>query len=190
MKKILLFLIFFIGMILVGCNDSFFEKYFVISLMEENVFKLYDNFKVFMWLCYEMFFNMNIVIFIMVIGCNFYYMGDVYVGYLNQCGVSSQNKYVFQIVINVMLGNGWNFFIFICCINLMFLYVDDFDMIEVEKNYWKVVGYFFYLFWYMELIDCFGDVFWIDKLLDEIFEEVYGMWMFCLEVVDKVLECL
>lgn len=72
----------------------------------------------------------------------------------------------------------------------MFLYIDNFSMIEVQKDYWCVVGYFFYFFWYMELIDCFGDVFWVDQVLQEDFFEVYG---FCVDrkiVVDKVLECL
>lgn len=49
MKKILLFLTLFTGMILAGCNDSFLEKYPVTSLTEENAFKSYDNFKAFMW---------------------------------------------------------------------------------------------------------------------------------------------
>ena len=44
MKKILLFLTLFTGMILAGCNDSFLEKYPVTSLTEENAFKSYDNF--------------------------------------------------------------------------------------------------------------------------------------------------
>ena len=55
MKKILLFLTLFAGMMLSGCNDSFLEKYPVTSLTEENAFKSYDNFKAFMWPCYEMF---------------------------------------------------------------------------------------------------------------------------------------
>ena len=43
MKKILLFLTLFTGMILAGCNDSFLEKYPVTSLTEEKAFKSYDN---------------------------------------------------------------------------------------------------------------------------------------------------
>ena len=60
MKKILLFLTLFTGMTLTGCNDSFLEKYPVTSLTEENAFQSYDNFKAFMWPCYEMFSNTNI----------------------------------------------------------------------------------------------------------------------------------
>lgn len=63
-------------------------------------------------------------------------------------------------------------------------------MTEAEKNHWKAVGYFFHSFWYMELIDRFGDVPWIDKPLDETSEEAYGTRMPRLEVADKVLERL
>ena len=62
MKKILLFLTLFTGMTLTGCNDSFLEKYPVTSLTEENAFQSYDNFKAFMWPCYEMFSNTNIAL--------------------------------------------------------------------------------------------------------------------------------
>ena len=106
MKKILLFLTLFTGMILAGCNDSFLEKYPVTSLTEENAFKSYDNFKAFMWPCYEMFSNTNIATSTTAIGRNSHYMGDVYAGYLNQRGASSQNKYAFQTVTNATSGNG------------------------------------------------------------------------------------
>lgn len=190
MKKILLFLTLFTGMILAGCNDSFLEKYPVTSLTEENAFKSYDNFKAFMWPCYEMFSNTNIATSTTAIGRNSHYMGDVYAGYLNQRGASSQNKYAFQTVTNATSGNGWNFSTFIRRINLMLSHVDDSDMTEAEKNHWKAVGYFFHSFWYMELIDRFGDVPWIDKPLDETSEEAYGTRMPRLEVADKVLERL
>ena len=72
----------------------------------------------------------------------------------------------------------------------MLSHVDDSDMTEAEKNHWKAVGYFFHSFWYMELIDRFGDVPWIDKPLDETSEEAYGTRMPRLEVADKVLERL
>lgn len=144
MKKILLFLTLFTGMILAGCNDSFLEKYPVTSLTEENAFKSYDNFKAFMWPCYEMFSNTNIATSTTAIGRNSHYMGDVYAGYLNQRGASSQNKYAFQTVTNATSGNGWNFSTFIRRINLMLSHVDDSDMTEAEKNHWKAVGYFFH----------------------------------------------
>ena len=132
MKKILLFLTLFTGMTLTGCNDSFLEKYPVTSLTEENAFQSYDNFKAFMWPCYEMFSNTNIATSTTAIGRNSHYLGDVYAGYLEQRGASSQNKYAFQTVTNATSGNGWNFSSFIRRINIMLSHVDDSNMTEEE----------------------------------------------------------
>ena len=132
MKKILLFLTLFTGMTLTGCNDSFLEKYPVTSLTEENAFQSYDNFKAFMWPCYEMFSNTNIATSTTAIGRNSHYLGDVYAGYLEQRGASRQNKYAFQTVTNATSGNGWNFSSFIRRINIMLSHVDDSNMTEEE----------------------------------------------------------
>lgn len=190
MKKILLLLTLFTGIMLTGCNDSFLEKYPVTSLTEENAFQSYDNFKAFMWPCYEMFSNTNIATSTTAIGRNSHYLGDVYAGYLEQRGASSQNKYAFQTVTNATSGNGWNFSSFIRRINIMLSHVDASNMTEGEKNHWKAVGYFFHSFWYMELIDRFGDVPWVDTPLDDTSEEAYGSRMPRIEVADKVLERL
>lgn len=160
------------------------------SLTEENAFQSYDNFKAFMWPCYEMFSNTNIATSTTAIGRNSHYLGDVYAGYLEQRGASSQNKYAFQTVTNATSGNGWNFSSFIRRINIMLSHVDDSNMTEEEKNHWKSVGYFFHSFWYMELIDRFGDVPWVDTPLDDTSEEAYGSRMPRLEVADKVLDRL
>ena len=143
MKKILLFLTLFTGMTLTGCNDSFLEKYPVTSLTEENAFQSYDNFKAFMWPCYEMFSNTNIATSTTAIGRNSHYLGDVYAGYLEQRGASSQNKYAFQTVTNATSGNGRNFSSFIRRINIMLSHVDDSNMTEEEiaKARWEAEIY-------------------------------------------------
>ena len=107
MKKILLFLTLLTGMLLSGCNDSFLEKYPVTSLTQENAFRSYDNFKAFMWPCYGMFSNTTIATSITDVGRSSHYLGDVYAGFLNQRGASSQNKYAFQTVTNATSGNFW-----------------------------------------------------------------------------------
>ena len=43
-----------------SCNDSFLEKYPKTSLTEDNAFETYDNFKAFIYPCYEMFTNTTI----------------------------------------------------------------------------------------------------------------------------------
>lgn len=190
MKKVILSLTLFMGVLLTGCNDSFLEKYPVTDLTEGNAFKSYDNFKAFTWPCYEMFSNKTIATSITAIGRESHYVGDINAGYLNRRGASSQNQYAFQTVSSVTTGNGWDFQTFIRRINIMLSHIDESEMTEAEKNHWKAVGYFFHSFWYMELIDRFGDVPWVDKPLDEESPEAYGSRMPRLEVADKVLERL
>ena len=60
-------------------------------------------------------------------------------------------------------------------------------MTEAEKEHWQAVGYFFHSFWYMELIDRFGDVPWVNKVLTEESPEIYGERMPRTEVADSVL---
>ena len=44
------------------------------------------------------------------------------------------------------------------------VHIDNSSMTEAQKDHWRAVGYFFHSFWYMELIDRFGDVPWVDKV--------------------------
>lgn len=190
MKKILLSLILLVEVMLSGCNDSFLDKYPVTDLTEENAFISYDNFKAFMWPCYEIFSDKNIATSVAATGHNSHYLGDIDAGYLNKKGESTQNKYAFQTVPSVTTGNGWDFSSYIRRVNIMLTHIDNAEMTENEKNHWKAVGYFFHSFWYMELIDRFGDVPWVDKPLDNDSPEAYGKRMPRIEVADKVLERL
>lgn len=191
MKKILLYITLFAGSVLsTGCNDSFLEKYPKTSLTEENAFTSYDNFRAFTWPCYSMFSNKTIATSVTTFGIDSHYLGDVDAGYMARRGASSQNKYAFQNVAESTSGNGWDFSSFLRRINLMIDRIDGSQMTEADKNHWKAVGYFFHSFWYMELINRFGDVPWIDKALDETSPEAYGPRVDRKIVADKVLERL
>ena len=63
-------------------------------------------------------------------------------------------------------------------------------MTQAEKDHWISVGYFFHSFWYMELIDRFGDIPWVDKVLTESSPEVYEGRRPRKEVADLVLQRL
>ena len=53
MKRLFISLAILAGISLSSCNDSFLEKTPVTDLTENNAFNSYDNFKAFMWPCYE-----------------------------------------------------------------------------------------------------------------------------------------
>jgi starch-binding outer membrane protein, SusD/RagB family len=190
MKKIItLFIVF--AFMLNGCNDSFLEKYPLTSLVEETAFESYDNFKAYMYPLYDMFTtNLILTNYSGGYGSDSHYLGDFYAGYFEKKGTSDMNPYAWQTVPEYTTGNGWDF-TRIRRINIMLSHIDACKaMTEAEKNHWKAVGYFFHSYWYMMLINRFGDVPWIEQVFNETSEEAYGERMPRKEVADKVLERL
>lgn len=173
MKRFLICMAVMGSSLLVGCNDDFLERKPVTGLTEENTFTSYDNFKSFMWPCYEMFLDKTLGTAITDWGMNGFYQGDMRAGYLESKYESEQNEFAYQTVPNVASGNGWDFK-FIRRVNIMLSHLDNSKMTEEEKNHWKAVGYFFHSFWYMELVNRFGDIPWVDKVLDDSSPEMYG----------------
>ena len=190
MKKIaVLFIVF--TLILNGCNDSYLEKYPLTSLVEETAFESYDNFKAYMYPLYDMF-TTNVILtnYSGGYGSDSHYLGDFYAGYIEKKGTSDMNPFAWQTVAESTTGNGWDF-TRIRRVNIMLSHIDACKaMTEAEKNHWKAVGYFFHSYWYMVLINRFGDVPWVDKVYNETSEEAYSVRSPRKEVADKVLERL
>lgn len=177
MKKIFINMMILSSIAFTGCNDSFLDKTPVTELTEETAFNSYDNFKAFMWPCYEMFTNTTIRTSIAsgsAWGANGHYLGDVDAGYLQKNNVAGYNEFANQVKGSTASGNGWDFSSFIRRINIMWSHLDSSQMTQAEKDHWRAVGNFFHSFWYMELIDRFGDVPWVDTVLDENSPEAYG----------------
>lgn len=190
MKKLFTNILILSGLALSGCNDSFLEKTPVTDLTEENAFSSYENFKAFAWPCYEMFSNTTIATSLAGWQQNGAYQGDMNAGYFESKYESGFNKYAYQTVGEAATGNGWNFSSFIRRINILLSHIDGSDMTDAQKDHWRAVGYFFHSYWYMELIDRFGDIPWVDQVLTESSPEVYGPREDRKVVADKVLERL
>ena len=190
MKRLFISLAILAGISLSSCNDSFLEKTPVTDLTENNAFNSYDNFKAFMWPCYEMFTNNTIRTSLQGFGQDGQYKGDMAAGYFQQKYESGYNEFAYQTVASVASGNGWDFKSFIRRVNIMLSHIDNSSMTEAQKDHWRAVGYFFHSFWYMELIDRFGDVPWVDQVLQEDSPEAYGPRVDRKTVADKVLERL
>lgn len=192
MKKIFIGLVVVICFLVVGCNDEYLEKYPITDLTEANAFNSYDNFKNFIWPCYEIFTNTTIRTSHASNGWGQYahYSGDIDAGYFESKYTSGFNQFAHQTKGSTASGNGWSFSGYVRRVNIMMGHIDDAPLTQAEKDHWRAVGYFFHSFWYMELIDRFGDVPWVDKVLTESSEEVYGPRMPRAEVAEKVLERL
>ena len=189
MKKLFVVIAVVSGLAFAGCNDSFLDKTPITDLTEDNAFNSYDNFKNFMWPCYEMFVNTTIRTSTRDNGWGTggQYEGDVDAGYLNKRSPSGFNQFAYQTKGSTASGNGWDFSSYIRRVNIMLSHIEESDMTEAEKEHWQAVGYFFHSFWYMELIDRFGDVPWVNKVLTEESPEIYDARMPRVQVADSVL---
>lgn len=180
-------------LMLISCNDDFLEKYPLNELVEETAFETYDNFKAYTIPAYGAFSKKDNV---MIQGCSYLngqssnYQGDFDAGYFNKKGVNSFNSYAFQTVVDATTGNGWRFDE-IRRMNIMLSHVDGCEgMNQKEKNHWKSIGYFFHSLWYVELINRFGDVPWVNYTLTSTSEELYGPRTPRKVVADSVLNRL
>ena len=184
MKKYIILLI--IAVSVIACNDDFLEKKPKTSLTEDNAFETYDNFKAFAFPLYEMFINNTIATsHNNSFAQNGPYQGDVKAGYLTTR--FDYNPYAFQTISTASTGNGWNFG-YIRRVNIMLSNISGAERLtQQEKDHWRSVGYFFHSYWYMELINRFGDVPWVTSVFNETSEEAYGPRVKRTVVADSVL---
>ena len=196
MKKIYISLVLLSGLALTACNDSFLEKAPITSITEENAFRSYDNFKTFAWPCYEVFgankgadglFGNSLN----GTGQGSCYAADMNAGYFYGRGMHmTGSPYAFGRITSVASGNGWNFSASLRRANIMLSHIDGSQMTDQEKDHWRAVGYFFHSYWYMELINRFGDVPWVESPLTDKSEEQYAPREDRKTVADRVLERL
>lgn len=186
MKKYITSLYLLGTLSLLSCNDSFMDKYPLNEPTEQNAFKSYDNFKAFMWPCYEMFSDTDIATSVNGSGKKSVYIGDMDAGYLEKRTEDGYNKFAFQEIASQASGNGWSFD-YLRRINLMLSHIDDSNMSEEDKNHWTSVAYFFHSYWYVELINKFGDLPWVDTAMGEVSQEQFAPRLPRKEIADKVL---
>lgn len=189
MKKIFLYIVL-ITVSCISCKKDYLDKYPATSLIEENAFLTYDNFKSYIYPCYGMFVDGTILT--SVTGGypqDAQYRGDYFANYLTMKGTSSQNPYAWQTIADAVSGNGWNF-TYIRRINIMLDHIGDGDLTDAQRNHWKSVGYFFHSYWYMMLVNRFGDVPWVNQTLSNSSEAVYGPRIDRKIVTDSILNRL
>lgn len=171
-----------------ACNDSFMDKAPTTTISEVTAFESYESTQAYMWPCYSLLYNTTIATSPSDYGLASIYRGDRNAGYLSNRD-NDMNDYAFQEISPASSGNGWDFS-WIYHINIMLRGLETSSMNEAEKNHWQAVGYFFHSFWYMELIDRFGDVPWIDHVIDPESEDAYGSRTPRDEVAQHILERL
>ena len=176
--------------VLTACNDSFLEKNPIGSLGESNAFQTYDNFRAYMYNCYGLFTDSRI--YTNFSGGSYYwggqYASDFYAGVMTN-REESRNPYAYGTKTVTTSSSNWNFS-YPRTVNIMLSHLDDSQLTEKEKAHWRSVGYFFHAFWYMELVAKYGDVPWINTVLNDESEEAYGPRTPRAEVVDSIISRL
>lgn len=172
--------------LLVGCNDDYLEKNPVTALTEDNAFQTYDNFKAYMYQCYNIFTDSRI--YTNLSGNTYYYgpfYGDYYAGLMTTRD-NIQNPYAYQTVTVTNSSTNWDF-TYPRKVNIMLSHLGSSSMTEAQKEHWRSVGYFFHAYWYIELISRYGDVPWINTVLNDTSEEAYGERTPRAEVADSIV---
>ena len=187
MKRTIYFAIAALCLTAVACNDDFLEKYPKTSLTEQNAFLEYNSFKAYMYPCYSLFSNTTIRTNFSASHCQSQFYGDFYAGILSNRDNPTGNGYAYRTITPTTTGGGWDFSV-IRRINIMLSHVNDGNLNETEAKHWESVGRFFRAWWYMELVDRFGDVPWVDKVLSDTSPEAYGPRTPRAEVVTKICE--
>jgi len=169
-----------------ACSESFLDKYPLDELTEETAFETNDNFKTYAWGLYE-------------------YMSGFPTdgGYTPACLAREFNsdnmiearsgyesEYAYQKKVIPATSNSWNFS-YIRRVNILLQNIDKSAMSETDKEHWRSVGYFFRALRYLDLVEGYGDVPWIDKVLtDSDTELLYSQRTPRTEVTDKMLSDL
>ena len=160
--------------LLTACNDDFLEKEPQGSLVESNAFSSYDNFRAYMYQCYDMFTDRRIMT--NNSGTQYQqngqYFSDHFSGLLTDRELYL-NPYAYQTVETVTSSENWDFS-YIRTVNIMLSHLEDGALTEDEQKHWRSVGYFFHSWWYMELVARYGDVPYITSVLNEQSPEAYG----------------
>jgi len=173
-----------------SCNDDFLEKYPKDALSEETAFVTAENFKTFAWGYYGVFTDAT----------NFYrgmnneqdtYNADMLGGWLTWKNKTVDgNQMRTQLKVTGATGNGWTFAQIKRC-NFMLENIDGSKMSQADKDHYRSVGLFWRAYSYYELISRFGDVPWIDKVIQESDTDlIYGARTPRKEVADHLLSDL
>lgn len=195
MKKLNFIIGFYIcASLLSSCDDGFLNYSPKDRYTEANAFVSYDNFKTYAWSLYSIFSDNNQRQYVNTGSTISSTLdGDVKANYLySSNGVDVQNN-VWQwnnITPTTNTDSGWNFS-YIRKVNIMLRNIDGSSMTDAEKKHWRAVGLFFRSLRYYDLLARYGDVPWLETVVeDDDTEILYGKRDSRDEVASNILRDL
>lgn len=176
-----------LSLVAASCNDDYLELYPKTTMTEQNAFRTYDNYRAFAYNLYSMFVDSRIYT---NFSGNSYYQGgqwasDFYAGIMTT-REDSRNPYAYGGITSTTSSSNWDFS-YVRTANIMLSHLDDGALTPAEKAHWRAVAYFFRAFWYMELVAKYGDVPWVNTVLNDASPEAYGSRTPRAEVADSIV---
>ncbi len=172
----------------VGCNDDFLEYSPKTSLTENTAFETYDNFKTYAWGMYGIFANKSMRQHI-----ESYAPGDVLANYLYRSSGTNVQDNHWQwnnITSTTNTDNAWDFS-YMRKVNIMLRNIEGSQMSEADKKHWRSVGLFFRSYRYYDLLARYGDVPWLEDVVeDDDLDILYGKRTPRNEVAGNILRDL
>ncbi len=192
--KFIKYLFFSLIISSVGCNDDFLEYSPKTSLTENTAFVSYDNFKTYSWGLYGIFANSQMRQYLGT-GAQVYThaLGDVYANYLYMSSGTNVQNNDWQwnnITSTTNMDNAWDFS-YMRKVNIMLRNIDDSQLSESDKKHWRSVGLFFRSYRYYDLLARYGDVPWLEEVVeDDDLDILYGKRTPRNEVASNILRDL
>jgi len=168
-----LFLLF-----IVSCNEDFLEKLPQDSLAETNTFSTNNSIRTYVWQLYEMFEAHNEVGRILNNarpGTGFGLDREAQADLIQDGNFFAGSEYVWgRVIVPSSDSNYEEPFRQIRKANLLLKNVPNSGLNEIDKDHWLSVGLFFKAFNYFELLKRYGEVIWLEELVTDQSEELYG----------------
>lgn len=156
MKKYIIALILLFPMLFYSCIDNFLEVSPKNLQTEQSAFQTNDNFKTYAWGLYARFPNSEDLL-----------RADTEANVLTNNTSTNGNVWAYQKVTETTGNSYWNFG-FIRKVNVMLDNIEKATKLTVdEKKHWRSVGLFFRSYHYFSLLSKYGDVPWVEHVIEE-----------------------
>lgn len=173
--------IIFTSIIFISCED-FLDKIPEDSLTSSTTFSNYEGIKNYAWQFYEVFPGYSRA---MVDSENNTDLGMIALP-------NNESPWIWQKVVQPTNSEEYSGpFQNIRAINILLGNIEEADISDKERSHWKSVSYFFKAYNYIELINKYGDIAWVENDINEGDEEIlFGPRTSRDEVANKILELL
>lgn len=154
-----------ISLFLTSCsNNDYLEKYPLDQQTEKTAFITYVNFSTYSWGLYEELGGYDL---------NDLYGPEAEADNMFKGQRNAESQWAWQKAKVPTSGGGWDY-TYIRRVNLMLDNIDNSKLSESDKKHWRAVGYFFRSAYYFKMLSKFGDIVWVEHILNSDSPELFA----------------